>query len=207
MDRNLADLGQWIYICSLSELIPFPRVRNSSWTWLNSVRSTYHLGFGPLWLPCGSVMRSDWSKNVTKLGCWLENTQTNKSQSDIIRWTAPGTSSITSELSLLFSNRSQEKGLKITNSLAWKIVLNIIKHCQMKKNLTSGCCSSFSFSTGLIRSASLAYKIYKRHKLSRVTSTMFTFSITSPKVSFEFTEGLVKFTTVPHRFAFNENGR
>ena len=117
---------------------------------------------------------------------WLQNTQTNNSQSDFIRWTALETSSITSELSLLFSNPSQEKGLKISNSLACSgvrkdsIVLNITKHCQMKKDLTSGCCSSFSFSTGLIRSASLAYKIYKRHKLSRVTSTMFTFSITSP---------------------------
>ena len=117
---------------------------------------------------------------------WLQNTQTNKSQSDFIRWRALETSSITSKFTLLFSNRSQEKGLKTTNSLACSgvrkdsIVLNITKHCQMKKNLTSGCCSSFSFSTGLIRSASLAYKIYKRHKLSRVTSRMFTFSITSP---------------------------
>ena len=117
---------------------------------------------------------------------WLQNTQTKKSQSDFIRCKGLETSSITSELSLIFSNRLQEKGLKTTNSLAFSgvrkdsIVLNITKHWQMKKNLTSGCCSSFSFSTGLIRSASLAYKIYKRHKLSRVTSTMFTFSITSP---------------------------
>lgn len=69
----------------------------------------------------------------------------------------------------------------------------------MKKKLTSGCCSSFSFSTGLIRSASLAYKIYRRHKLAQVTSTMFAFRITSPQVTFEFIEDLVKFATARGR--------